>query len=51
VHQRGKAALKRRDLPAALELLQLADAAFRLAQSDFVRCIDNPAYLCLDIVW
>eukprot|EP00741_Cyanophora_paradoxa_P001059 tig00000455_g1020.t1 len=35
----------------ALEIFQHADSCFRECPHSIVNAIDNPAYLCLDIVW
>ena len=51
LHEKGRAALKVRDYPAALVLLLEADTEFATTSSDILTMVDNFAILSLDIAW
>merc|ERR1712038_1959913 len=51
LHEKGKAALRRKSLGEALLLFLEADKEFKQCRSSILEAVDNYAILCLDIVW
>ena len=51
LHEKGRAALKRRDYPTAIVLLLEAETEFSGCRSDLLSMVDNYAILSLDIAW
>ncbi|KAL4217081.1 positive regulation of proteasomal ubiquitin-dependent protein catabolic process [Mactra antiquata] len=51
LHEKGRQALKKKNIPLALPLLLESDKEFRQCRCDILEMVDNYAILCLDIVW
>jgi len=51
LHEKGRAALKKKQYPAALVLLLEAEQEFSQCRSDLLGMVDNFAILSLDIAW
>uniref|UniRef100_T1IP99 UBA domain-containing protein n=1 Tax=Strigamia maritima TaxID=126957 RepID=T1IP99_STRMM len=51
LHERGKAALRRKEYEYSLLLLLEADEEFSKCRSSILNSVDNYALLCLDISW
>jgi len=51
LHEKGRAALKKKDYSLALVLLLEADREFKTCRSDILKLVDNYAILNLDITW
>lgn len=51
LHEKGKAALARKDYKDAVEWFTLAEASFANCDPKVVATVDNMAFLCLDLVW
>ncbi|KAK7113138.1 hypothetical protein V1264_012483 [Littorina saxatilis] len=51
LHEKGRAALKKRNYTKALLLLLEADKEFGNCRAEILDSVDNFAILCLDIVW
>lgn len=51
LHEKGRQAVKKKNIALALPLLLEADRAFKQCRSAILDSVDNYAILCLDIVW
>jgi hypothetical protein len=51
LHEKGKAALARKDYKDAVEWFTLAEASFANCDPKVVATVDNMAFLCLDLVY
>lgn len=51
LHEKGRVALKKKEVPQSLLLLLEADKEFSKCRADILNAVDNYAVLCLDIVW
>nr|XP_022320914.1 NEDD8 ultimate buster 1-like [Crassostrea virginica]XP_022320915.1 NEDD8 ultimate buster 1-like [Crassostrea virginica] len=51
LHEKGRAAIKRKEITKALLLLLEADKEFRKCRANILSAVDNHAVLGLDIVW
>lgn len=51
LHEKGRVAIKKKEITKALLLLLEADKEFRKCGANILSAVDNYAVLCLDIVW
>jgi len=51
LHEKGRAALKRKEFGESLIFLLEADSEFKKCRSSILSLVDNYAIVCLDIVW